>query len=100
MLRESDSNVGHFMTSPKGHVLRTVLRFEKSLPTWLKSKVLSPLRQPAPPAESPSTNTSFLPSGEKAGTIMTALPSPQLLALCAETLTGAVPTVFESCQIT
>src|SRR6267142_4124839 len=59
-----------------------------------------PLRQPAPPAESPSTNTSLVPSLEKDGTIITALPSPQVLAVSAVAFTGAVPGTLDSRQMT
>ena len=100
MLRESDSKVGHFMTSPKGHVLRMLRRLENILPALVEIEEAEPLAPAGAAAESPSTKTSLLPSGENAGTIMTALPRPQLLAVWPLTLTGAVPGVLESCQMT
>src|SRR6478752_9858226 len=90
-LRESLSKVGHFMTSPKGHVLTSKRRLLNSLPLWLKSNVLSPLRQPAPAEESPSMNTSFFESGEKLGTIIAVLPSPHVPGVFAVTSIGATP---------
>src|SRR4051812_29155516 len=99
-LFESLSYVGHLMTSLYGKLFTIWRRFLKTLFAWSKSKVLRPLRQPELVAESPSTNTSFLPSGEKVGTIITVAPRPQLPALWLLTSTGAVPTVFGVCQTT
>src|SRR6187402_2835141 len=90
-LRESLSKVGHFTTSPSGQVLTSERRLLKSLPVWSKSKVLRPLRQPAPAEESPSTKTSFFASGEKLGTIIAVLPSPHAPGVFAVTSTGETP---------
>src|SRR5947209_6416498 len=98
MLRESLSNVGHLSASPNGQVLTSKRRFVKSLLVWLKLKMLSPLRQPAPADESPSTNTSLVPSGEKAGTIIAVLPKPQTPGLAGVTSTGETPAACGVCQ--
>src|ERR1041384_3781925 len=90
-LRESLSNTGHFITSPRGHVLTILFRFLKILPAWSKSNVLMPLRQPLPPAESPSTKTSLDASGENEGTIITEAPRPQRPGLWLVTSTEALP---------
>src|SRR5690242_12864955 len=99
-LRESGSQTGHFITSPVGQLFRKLRRLENAFPVSSKSKMERPLRHPAPPAESPSMNTSFVPSGENAGTIITVLPRPQLFVDAEETFTGAVPGVDETCQTT
>src|SRR5689334_13084786 len=76
MLRESDSNVGHFITSPCGHVFHSRRRLLKLFAVWSKSHSDKPLRQPAPAEPSPSKNTILVPSGEKLGTCITELPRP------------------------
>src|SRR6187431_736990 len=98
MLRESLSKVGHFRTSPKGQVLTSERRRLKSLLLWSKSKMLRPLRQPAPAEESPSTNTSFFASGEKLGTIIAVLPRPHTPGVAAVTSIGATPLACGVCQ--
>src|SRR6478735_2754747 len=99
MLRESLSNVGHLITSPNGHVLTIERRRLNRLLVCSKSNRLRPLRQPAPPAESPSTNTSFVESGEKLGSIIAVLPSPQAPGKLPLRSTGDAPVVCGVCQI-
>src|SRR6188768_869136 len=99
-LCESLSKVGHLMTSPSGQVLTTERRRLKILLVWSKSKVLKPLRQPAPAEESPSTKISFVPSGEKLGTIIAVLPRPHTPGVLALTSTGLAPVVCGVCQTT
>ena len=50
--------------------------------------------RPEPVAESPSTNTSLVPSGEKFGSIMVVCPRPQLPGLWLVTSTAGAPTAF------
>src|SRR5258706_14030650 len=97
-LRESLSNTGHFSTSPFGQVLKTVLRFLKTLPAWSNENVLRPLRQPLPAAESPSMNTRLEASGANEGTIITAEPSPHRPALWPVTSSDRLPAAAGVCQ--
>src|SRR6187551_2050188 len=93
ILRESLSKVGHFITSPKGQVLTTDRRRLNTLLVWSKSKMLIPLRQPAPADESPSMNTSFDASGAKVGTIIAVFPSPHTPGVAAVRSIGTAPLV-------
>src|SRR6478609_12159678 len=97
-LRESLSNVGHLITSPKGQVFTIERRRLKSLLVWSKSKMLRPLRQPAPAEESPSTNTNFDASGAKLGSIIAVLPRPHAPGVAEVRSTGDEPEVCGVCQ--
>src|SRR6516164_8726537 len=85
---ESLSNVGHRMMLPAATVLTTFVRPLNWFIPSLKVKKDSPCRQDAPPEVSPSTNTSFVASGEKLGTIIAVVPSPQLLGPVTSTGIG------------
>ena len=60
--------------------------------------MLMPLRQPAPAEESPSMNTSFVPSGENCGTIIGVLPRPHTPGVEEVTSTGDAPATCGVCQ--
>src|ERR1700677_3989158 len=94
---ESLSTAGHRITIPVLTVSTKFVRFVNVCAASLKLKNERPCRHDAPPEVSPSTKTSLVPSGEKAGTIIAVVPRPHEVG--PVTSTGDPPTTVGSSRI-